>query len=314
MRRLIRWLGGTLLVAVAATMAGGWYLLSVALQPHVQRDAEACYARFCRTYPTLQPWADSLRTAGALREVTIMADDGATLQAFYIAAPTPSKRTAIPVHGYTDHPFGMLQYAWLYQRELNCNVLLPALRYHGASEGRAIQMGWFDREDVLRWIGEADRLFGEGQQMVVHGVSMGAATTMMLAGDDRLPRSVRCLVEDCGYTSVWEQFRKELREDYGLPAFPLLYAADLLCRLRYGWGFREASALKQVAGCDRPMLFIHGGNDTYVPTAMAEPLYAAKQGAKALWIAPDSPHASSFADHPAEYAARVKAFVEQYLP
>ena len=314
MRRIVRLVGAVLLLAVVLTGAGSWYLLTVALQPRVQRDAEVCYARFCRNYPTLQPWADSLRAAGALREVTITADDGAMLQAYYVAAPEPSTRTAVAVHGYTDHPFGMLQYAWLYRRELNCNVLLPALRYHGASEGRAIQMGWFDRLDVLRWIGEADRLFGAGQQVIVHGVSMGAATTMMLSGDERLPATVRCLVEDCGYTSVWEQFRKELREDYGLPAFPLLYAADGLCRVRFGWSFCEASSLRQVARCDRPMLFIHGGDDRYVPTAMVEPLYEAKPGAKELWIAPDAPHACSFADHPAAYAARVRAFAEQYLP
>ena len=31
--------------------------------------------------------------------------------------------------------------------------------------------------------------------------------------------------------------------------FPLMYTADWLCQLEYGWGFKEASALKQVARC-----------------------------------------------------------------
>ena len=225
--------------------------------------------------------------------------DGTRLQAFFIGAPAPAKRTAVLVHGYTDHPFGMLQLGYLYNRVLGCNVLLPALRYHGASGGRSIGMGWSDRLDVLRWIDETERLFGAGQRVVVHGVSMGAATTMMLSGEERLPASVTCLVEDCGYTSVWEQFRKELREDYGL--------------LRFGWGFREASALRQVARCDRPMLFIHGERDRYVLTEMVYPLYEAKPGAKRLWIAPGSAHAASYADHPEAYTACVAGFVEAYL-
>ncbi len=313
MRRAGRRIAGGVLAAAALSVAGGWYLLSVALRPAVERDAERCYRDFCGAYPALRPWADSLRAAGALRDTTIAAEDGTRLQAFFIAAPAPAKRTAVLVHGYTDHPFGMLQFGYLYQRELGCNILLPALRCHGASGGRAIGMGWSDRLDVLRWIDEAERLFGTGQRVVVHGVSMGAAATMMLAGEERLPASVKCLVEDCGYTSVWVQFRKELREDYGLPAFPLLYAADAICRLRFGWGFREASALRQVARCDRPMLFIHGGQDRYVPTGMVYPLYEAKPGAKRLWIAPGSSHAASYTDHSETYTACVAGFVEAYL-
>ena len=83
-------------------------------------------------------------------------------------------------------------------------------------------------------------------------------------------------MEDCGYTSVWDEFRGELKELFGLPAFPLLHTASWLCRQEYGWDFREASALEQVKKCTLPMLFIHGDADTFVPTWMAYPLYEAK--------------------------------------
>ena len=61
------------------------------------------------------------------------------------------------------------------------------------------------------------------------------------------------------------------------------------------------------------MLFIHGGDDHYVPTRMLAPLYAAKRGAKAQWIAPASGHADSFEDHPEEYTRQVVEFVQRYL-
>ena len=38
------------------------------------------------------------------------------------------------------------------------------------------------------------------------GVSMGAATVMMTAGEP-LPPNVRAIVEDCGYTTAWEESR-----------------------------------------------------------------------------------------------------------
>lgn len=307
------WVAFVGLVIVVLTLLGGYYLTEVALRPHIERSEAPYLARFAEDYPTLQPWLDSLRRAEGLHEVTLTADDGTPLHAYYLTAVSPTDRTAVVVHGYTDHPLGMLQYAWLYHHKLGCNVLLPALRFHGRSGGKAIRMGWLDRLDVKRWIEQVPTLFGGEQRVVVHGLSMGAATTMMLSGEADLPSSVRCFVEDCGYMSVWEQFQKELKEDYHLPSFPVLHAANLICRLRYGWDFREASALDAVRRCDRPMLFIHGANDHYVPTRMVYPLHTAKQGDKALWLAPESGHADSFLDHPEAYTATVTAFVTRYL-
>ena len=115
---------------------------------------------------------------------------------------------------------------------------------------------------------------------------------MMVSGEPQ-PDYVKCFVEDCGYTNVWDQFSKELKEQFGLPQFPLMYTADWLCRLEYGWGFKEASALKQVARCHLPMFFIHGDKDDYVPTWMVYQLYEAKPQPKELWVVPEADHAHS---------------------
>lgn len=310
------WIVGVVLAIVVLSLIGGFYLTEVALRPRVERAEEPYFARFAEDYPDLQPWLAQLRERGALQEHTLTADDGTPLHAYLIAADEPTDRTAVIVHGYTDHPLGMLQYAWLFHHEMGYNVLLPALRFHGKSGGRAIQMGWGDRLDVKRWIAELPTLFGGEQRVVVHGLSMGGATTMMLSGETDLTPAVKCFVEDCGYMGVWEQFQKELKEDYHLPSFPVLHAANLICRLRYGWDFLEASSLEAVRRCERPMLFIHGGNDHYVPTWMMHPLYFEKGGVKedkAKWLAPESGHADSFLDHRAEYIKRVKEFVQRYM-
>lgn len=316
MRRAMMWIVGLVLAIVVLSLIGGFYLTEVALRPRVERAEEPYFARFAEDYPDLQPWLAQLRERGALQERTLTADDGTSLHAYTIAADKPTDRTAVIVHGYTDHPLGMLQYAWLFHHEMGYNVLLPALRFHGKSGGRAIQMGWGDRLDVKCWIAELPALFGGEQRVVVHGLSMGGATTMMLSGEADLTPAVKCFVEDCGYMGVWEQFQKELKEDYHLPSFPVLHAANLICRLRYGWDFVEASSLDAVRRCERPMLFIHGGNDHYVPTWMMHPLYFEKGGAKedkAKWLAPESGHADSFLDHRAEYIKQVKEFVQRYM-
>ena len=106
---------------------------------------------------------------------------------------------------------------------------------------------------------------------------MGAATTMMTSGEDT-PDAVKVFVEDCGYTSVWDVFSSELSLRFGLPEFPLLYTAQAMSKLKAGYSFQEASAIDQVAVCDKPMLFIHGTLDDFIPFEMLDQLYNAKPG------------------------------------
>ncbi|MDR1004361.1 MAG: alpha/beta hydrolase [Prevotellaceae bacterium] len=302
------------LLLAAATAAGGFYMLDYSLRPGTNdgRDVAASYRYMFDEYPYIQPWVDSLQTAGALRDTFIVNPDGIRLHALYAAAAQPTRRTAVIVHGYTDSSVRMLMIGYLYHRALGYNILLPDLQHCGLSGGSAIQMGWKDRLDVLRWMEVANALYGGETQMVVHGISMGAATTMCVSGEPQ-PPYVKCFVEDCGYTSVWAQFAKELKEQFGLPPFPLLHAATTLCKLRYGWSFGEASPLKQVAKCSLPMLFIHGSADTYVPTQMVYPLYEAKPEPKAMWVVPGAAHAVSYKENREEYTRRVHRFVEQYI-
>ena len=315
MRKLRNILLTLLLLAIVALTAGSFFLLNHALRPadNKGRDTEGSYAYMFQTYPFLRPWVDSLRRAGALRDTFITADDGVRLHALYARATRPTRRSAVIVHGYKDCAVRMLMIGYLYHHDLGFNILLPDLYGAGQSGGDYIRMGWLDRYDVIRWTSVADELFGPEATIAVHGISMGAATTMMVAGEKQ-QADVRCFVEDCGYTSVWDEFAKELRVQYGLPEMPLLYTTSMLCRARYGWDFLQASSLAQVAASELPIFFIHGEADDYVPTEMVHPLYEAKRrGGRELWIAPGSAHAFSYHDHRAEYTARVRAFVRRYM-
>ena len=135
----------------------------------------------------------------------------------------------------------------------------------------------------------------------------------MMTSGETLPDYIRCFVEDCGYTSVWDQFKKELKEQFGLSAFPLLYTASWLCQWQNGWNFREASAVKQVAKCRLPMFFIHGDKDDFVPTWMVYEVYDAKPQPKELWVVPGADHATSYLRYPQLYTEKVAAFVGKYI-
>lgn len=293
--------------------AGSSYMLKVSLRPKLKENSEAeSYQAIFKDYPYLKPWVDSLNQKAAIKDTFIVNDKNIKLHAYYIAASSPTAKTAVIVHGYTDNAIRMFMIGHLYNHEMGYNVLLPDLQMQGKSEGKAIQMGWKDRLDVIRWIDVTRAIYGDSIRMVVHGISMGAATTMMVSGE-KLPNNVKCFVEDCGYTSVWDEFSKELKEDYHLSSFPLMDATSLLCKIKYGWSFKEASALNQVKKCKLPMFFIHGDADTYVPTWMVHPLYEAKPQPKELWIVPGAIHAKSYKQNPQLYLKKVKTFVDKYI-
>lgn len=301
-------------VAVLACVGAGQYLLGYALKPkHSGRDLATSWAFIREKYPHTAQWCDSIQRPGVLKEVFIANADNVRLHAYYLKAVQPTAHTAVIVHGYTDNAVRMMMIGYLYQHCLGYNILLPDLQTTGLSGGDAMQMGWLDRIDVSQWIRLAPGLFGDSLRVVVHGISMGAATTMMLSGE-RQPGYVKAYVEDCGYTSVWDQFAHELKAQFHLPAFPLLHVASAMCGMEYGWTFKEASAERAVQRCEEPMLFIHGGKDDYVPTEMVYRLYRVKSGRKQLWITPEVDHANSYFAYPEAYTDTVGNFLKHYLP
>ena len=288
------------------TIGTSFYMLSYALSPDGGKaDVDSCYNQLFERYPDTKPWVDSLNRVGALRDTFVVMPTGERHHALYVHHG--SKKTAFIIHGWRDSAVKYLFLARLYEHVLGgYNVVLPDLHAHGLSEGDMIQMGWLDRKDVLHWL----TIF-QTDTMVVHGVSMGGATTMILSAEE-MPKGIKDLrfVDDCGYTSAWDEFASELKNQFGLPPFPLMYTTSLLCKMRYGWSFSEASAIDAVRQSPYPMLFIHGDEDTFVPTEMVYRLYQAKPSNKKLWIAPGAEHASSYLTHPDEYTRQLSDFLK----
>lgn len=303
---------GLIVLLVVAVVGGTVYMFDVSLKTKVELADKADAYAYLFEHEYLKNWVDSLNECSALRDTFILSDDNIKLHALYIKSALDSPNTALIVHGYTDNSIRMLMIGHLYNKELGYNILLPDLRAHGESGGEYIQMGWKDRLDIVKWIDVAKQMYGDTTQMVIHGISMGGATTMMTSGEN-LPDNVKCFVEDCGYTSVWGEYSHKLKAEYGLPEFPILYTTSLYTQMREGWSYKEASSLEQVKKSKKPMFFIHGENDTYVPTSMVYELYDAKPGDKELWIAPRSEHARAYWDHTDEYVQKVGSFVNKYM-
>ena len=78
-----------------------------------------------------------------------------------------------------------------------------------------------------------------------------------------------------------------------------------------GYSFKEASALDQVKNCKKPMLFIHGTADDFIPYEMMDILYQAKPGNnKEKITAPGAGHGEAMYLLGEEYWDDVFTFLE----
>lgn len=213
----------------------------------------------------------------------------------------------ISVHGYKDDHRFMLPYVKAFF-EKGYNVFTQDNRAHGLSDGNYISMGWHDKDDVYEWLNFIVKMDPEAR-IIVHGISMGGATTMMLSGLNH--PAVAGYVEDCGYTSTWDIFKTVINRDYHLPAFPILHTCRLLTNLLLKYDYKKSSSLKQIAKCDKPILFIHGEYDSFVPLWMGQKCYEEYKGPKDLYIAKDAGHAESMDYNPELYFEKVFGFLEE---
>ena len=301
-----------LLLAAAMTMQGcAALLVQGSTHPmNCGRYYKPIQRRWERDMPGIRHWTDSLRKNGIIKD-TFAIVNGCRLHSFYAEADQPSGKTAILIHGYLVNEMSMMAIGRMYRDSLGYNIWMPALRHFGESDGDEVQFGWLDRLDALEWSRIAHERFGDTLQ-VMHGTSMGAATTMMASGEDT-PVYLRGFIEDCGYTSVWDQFQYVSSEKLGVGEKTFL-KADEINRKRFGWNYKEASSLKQIAKCSKPMMFIHGENDKFVPVWMCQACYDAKiNGYREIWTTPESGHSDSFIDHTAEYVAKVRTFLKEHV-
>ena len=229
--KALKYVFATIIVLCIVFVAGAFGLIDYALSTS-DRSRTLSYEYMERTYPETRPWMDSLNAAHALRDTFVVLSTGNRQHAIFVANPKAHGRTALLVHGYECDAAQMIHIAHLYERVLGCNVLIPDLYGHGMSDGDVAQMGWKDRLDIEDWLRRAPSVFhtpADSMRLVLHGISMGAATTMCVSGDPT-PSYVRCFIEDCGYTSVWDEYSQEMKKRFGLPEFPMLHITSALVR------------------------------------------------------------------------------------
>ncbi len=266
----------------------------------------------CKFYgdPEDQNDPDDWFVASRPKDTEILGSSGEMVHCNIFRQKEYTENWAVVNHGYTSCPRGMADQCYYFYKK-GFNVLTPSLWSFGDDPHRHCSMGWKDKDIVLDWINYIVEL-DKNAKIVVLGVSMGSATTMLVTGED-LPENVKCAVADCGYTSAWDEFAFQMKTTYHAPIFPILYAANNVSKLTGNFDFKKCSPLNAVSKSKTPTLFIHGEKDDFVPFYMLGKVYNACTAEKEKLEVPDAYHAESNYVHPEIYYPTIDKFLSKYF-
>ena len=214
----------------------------------------------------------------------------------------------IGFHGYRGSPVRDFSGGAKCSFEAGHNVLLVNERSQNGSEGRCITFGILEHQDCLAWITYANERFGS-PDMIIFGVSMGAATILMAAGLD-LPDNIRGIIADSPYSTPLDIIC-EVGKGMHIPAPVTAVLAIGAARIFGGFDLRAASAAEAVKKAKAPILIIHGENDHFVPCGMSGVIAKNCASPVQLETFPNAEHGLSYLTDTLRYERLVQEFIKE---
>lgn len=245
---------------------------------------------------------------------TMVNDRGQKLRGYLMKPQKESKVYVFGSHGYRSDGKGeWCHYAKHWVEELGYNMFFVDHQAAGESEGRYIGFSSYESKDAIEWINFMVSEFGSDIQIILHGISMGSATAMLMTGSGKLPENVKFTIADCGFTSAYDEFACKLNALH-MPGISLSFV-NSINRRKAGYDFKkDTNALEAVSKAKIPMLFVHGGKDNFVPTYMVYQLHdACTSEYKDLLIVPEADHARSYYFGKKDYDAKINEFIAKFI-
>ena len=189
---------------------------------------------------------------------------------------------------------------------LGHNAFIIDHRASGQSEGNVITFGVNEYKDCLRWVDFAISQFGADVELILTGISMGAATVMTAAGFE-LPENVKFVLADCGYSTAKDIIKKVIR-DMKMPDNILYPFVKLGARIFGNFDLEEVSPLESMKKCKVPVIFYHGDTDDFVPCYMSRELYDACTNKKRIEIISGAGHGLCYPKSKDQYLNAAREF------
>ena len=263
-------------------------------------------AEILRTLQAARAWLD----AQSYEAVSIPSHDGLCLRGRLILADD-ARGVILFFHGY--HSSARRDFA-IQAKALHhagYHLLIVSERSHGESSGKYLCFGVKERYDVLSWAQWVEERF-PALPMALFGLSMGGASVLM-ASALALPKGVRAVISDCGFSSPWEILGRTLRRTNKIYPYPVIYFANFWARTLAGFDFRECSAEEALAISKLPTLLIHGEEDHFVPTEMSVRAAKSAPDHTELLLVKGARHGQAIVFSTEEYLQKTLDFLEKNL-
>ncbi len=181
-----------------------------------------------------------------------------------------SKKIIVFVHGFYSYGLFDIGYVGKLHQDLGVSLLIIDQRACGESGGKFSSLGILERYDVRAWLSYLDNRFNSEKDLYLHGVSMGAATSLMVTALSDLPQSFKGVIADCGYSrtkGVMLYVGKKLLKVRPIFTF---WGINIYARALGKFNFKETKVSDELKKNHTiPLLFIHGVDDNFVPFNMS---------------------------------------------
>lgn len=221
--------------------------------------------------PSREVFTDPGRAGLPFEEVYLEAD-GNRLHGWYV--PGQSSTTVLWLHGNAGNIADRVDHLAAMSRELGVSHLLFDYRGYGRSSGGPSEKGIY-RDAAAAWQYLTVNRGIDPGRIVIYGHSLGAAVAVHLTG--RTAADAGAVVLESPFTSAADMARLIYHR---LPMHLLLSVRfDNMCR---------------VGDLRPPLLVIHGEEDTVIPFAMGQRVFAAATGRKTFLAVPGGDHSDCY--------------------
>jgi pimeloyl-ACP methyl ester carboxylesterase len=240
-------------------------------------------------------------------EIAFITSDGLTLRGVWMPAAGSDKAVVI-LHGHGgSYDFDLYRAPALH--EAGFNVLLFDFRAHGRSDGKQMTFGYKECKDILAAV---EFLHQRGMQHIgLLGFSYGGIVAMLSAAGNP---EIDAVISDGGPARMRTAIAARVKEMVFAPwlAKSIAWLIIFSTSIRLGTNLFKYEPIRWVGSISpRPILFIHGDQDKYLPDF--DELYEAAMLPKEAWRLSDIGHTNASQFYPEEHTRRVIEFFKRNL-
>lgn len=208
-------------------------------------------------------------------------------------------------HGHGSNSNRAVKYGKMYY-SMGYSVVLYDARSHGDNVRSQVTMGYQEAKDLNNIINIIKDLYGKDIEVALHGVSMGAVTSLLCT---QYRQDISFIIADCPFASL-DLFLRDVIKKHQ-PVFTIYWLIKIFFKQKFHYEVKDVSALEVVKNNNVPVLFIHGVEDHFIKPYHQERIAENQKGFKEVVQMPNAGHGDSFNTDPVKYEQIISSFIKE---